>query len=352
MQCSALETITVPGTVTEIPENFARNCHALCMVELGGSIQKIGDFAFDMCTSLKKIDLGNKLEVIGQDVFDALKSVILPDTLKHIGKRAFSGCALRSINIPSGIETMADEIFLNCKSLKYNVSKGGAYLGNKNNPYMVLVTVDNPDVKNLVIHDDTQFVLDGLFNEACITSLSIGKNVKYISSSGLGMQTSVTEIHVSPQNENYHFVDNCLVETKTKTLVRALDGFVIPDDGSVTVIGYYAGSRLENLIELVIPDSIVEVGDNAFAFCSNLQTVLIGSGVRKLGADVFYGCGYDTKVYYRGSEADWEKIDGLKAALFGGNGTLLKMPRYYYHETKPTEPGNYWHYVDGKPTLW
>jgi hypothetical protein len=25
---------------------------------------------------------------------------------------------------------------------------------------------------------------------------------------------------------------------------------------------------------------------------------------------------------------------------------------YYYSETEPSEPGNYWHYVDGEATPW
>ena len=25
---------------------------------------------------------------------------------------------------------------------------------------------------------------------------------------------------------------------------------------------------------------------------------------------------------------------------------------YFYSETAPTEEGNFWHYVDGKPTPW
>ena len=25
---------------------------------------------------------------------------------------------------------------------------------------------------------------------------------------------------------------------------------------------------------------------------------------------------------------------------------------YFYSEIEPTESGNYWHYVDGEPTIW
>ena len=31
---------------------------------------------------------------------------------------------------------------------------------------------------------------------------------------------------------------------------------------------------------------------------------------------------------------------------------MLKATVYFYSEEKPTEPGNYWRYVDGVPTPW
>ena len=36
----------------------------------------------------------------------------------------------------------------------------------------------------------------------------------------------------------------------------------------------------------------------------------------------------------------------------GGNSVLLSKTIYFYSEEQPTEPGNYWHYVDGIPTPW
>lgn len=46
------------------------------------------------------------------------------------------------------------------------------------------------------------------------------------------------------------------------------------------------------------------------------------------------------EVYYKGTETDYY------------NSELTDAVRYYYSETRPTDAGNYWRYVDGTATKW
>lgn len=65
-------------------------------------------------------------------------------------------------------------------------------------------------------------------------------------------------------------------------------------------------------------------------------------------SSVFEQCDSLTNVYYAGDESDWEMID---ISTFYNN-SLTNATRFYYSDTEPTESGNYWHYVDGIPTVW
>jgi len=53
------------------------------------------------------------------------------------------------------------------------------------------------------------------------------------------------------------------------------------------------------------------------------------------------------EVFYAGSAADWSSI-----TVGEDNYQLTSATRYFYSEEEPTESGNYWHYVDGVPTVW
>ena len=46
-----------------------------------------------------------------------LTSVILPNSLRTIGKFAFSCCSLSSVTIPNGITTIANGVFYECPNL-------------------------------------------------------------------------------------------------------------------------------------------------------------------------------------------------------------------------------------------
>lgn len=101
---------------------------------------------------------------------------------------------------------------------------------------------------------------------------------------------------------------------------------VIWDEGSTQIDGLLWGSSVENII---IPKSMVIIESNVFNNCKQLSA-----------------------VYYMGTASDWDLRYRNGAISYIGNDYLKNATRYYYSETQPTEQGNYWHYVDGVPTIW
>lgn len=102
-----------------------------------------------------------------------------------------------------------------------------------------------------------------------------------------------------------------------------------------------------SLTSIAIPDSVTSIGNQAFLYCTSLTSVTIGNGVKSIGTNAFRGCTALEKVYYKGTAADWGKI-----SINSNNTYLTDAKWYYYSESKPMGSGNYWHYVDGKPTVW
>ena len=316
---------------------------------------------------MESFDFGNVLETMGDGAFGSctgLQEARLPDTLKTLGANAFSGCtALRQLRIPSGLETVGETITRDCKALEYNIYEGMQYLGDEENPYLLFMGRADEARKDVRVHEDTRFVWPNItFVELEIESLYWGKSVEsywfnaFKLIGDLQYDYVLSSIEVSPENPKYHSQNNCLIETDTKILLHGCKTSVIPADGSVTEIYMHAFNGVEELTQLIIPDAVEVIGGNAFVECAALEWLVIGSGVEFIDNDILIQANPDIVIFYMGTAEEWEqiKIVGYNyfTGMFGDNIELKNAPRYYYSETEPTEPGNYWHYVDGIPTPW
>ena len=68
----------------------------------------------------------------------------------------------------------------------------------------------------------------------------------------------------------------------------SLSSIVIPD--SVTDIGNDAFSHCSSLSSIVIPDSVTDIGNDAFSHCSSLSNIVIPDSVTSIGDYAFSGC--------------------------------------------------------------
>lgn len=141
-------------------------------------------------------------------------------------------------------------------------------------------------ISSITIPDSITIIDENAFNGCTsLTSVSIPNSVTIIKIGAFSGCTSLTAITVDNDNKVYHSMNNCLIETATKTLIRGCKTSLIPSDGSVTSIG--AGAFRGCLFTSVtIPNNIASIGSLAFDACPSL-----------------------TDVYYTGTEAEWAAIE-------------------------------------------
>jgi len=225
----------------------------------------IGNFAFGGCTSLTNIIISGEVTKIDFDAFfgcTSLKSISIPNSVKSIGQRAFSSCkSLTNMVIPNSVTSIGSSAFSGCNSLTYNIYDNCKYLGNDENPYLVLVKATNTSIQSISINPNTKFIGSSAF-EGCtrLTSIEIPNSVTSIGGSAFEGCTSLTSIEIP---NSVTSIDHFAFYRCT-----SLKSIFIPN--SVKSIGHHAFSSCKSLTSIVIPDSVTSIGDDAFEYCTSL----------------------------------------------------------------------------------
>lgn len=109
--CTNMESVTLPNSVTEIGEEAFYNCPSLRTINWGTGLKKIGDFAF--CNDNDAL----------------LESVTIPDGVEEIGWLAFCSSALTTVTLPTSIKKLSHDAFscLQQRYIKVNISDLGAF---------------------------------------------------------------------------------------------------------------------------------------------------------------------------------------------------------------------------------
>ena len=91
--CSNLQSITLPGSPTEIPAGMFKDCVSLTNMPSPSSLRKIGAAAFSGCSNMYFATLPNDITEIGEMAFFGAKGgslLLLPSAIEKIGDGAFA----------------------------------------------------------------------------------------------------------------------------------------------------------------------------------------------------------------------------------------------------------------------
>ena len=250
---SEYEVIGYKGTSAEVSIGSTYN---------GKPVTSIGDCAFRNC--------------------DWITSVIIPDSITHIGEYAFG-----------------EYEYNECPSLIYNIKDGLKYLGSRNNPYLFLAGPVNLEKETATIEDSCKIIGSFAFDGAYLTNVTIGENITSISKGafrGCSLLTSVT------MGNNIKSIGNDAFSG-----CRSLTNVDIPN--SVKSIGYTAFLGCSSLESITIPKNIIRIENRTFYGCRNLSEVVIPESVTSIGEKAFENCSKITKVNYLGTIDQWAQIE-------------------------------------------
>lgn len=279
--CKNLEKVTIPATVQMETVGFAAfcNCPKMC-VEFetgttvipeglfeGGDIQaviipdtvkEIGARAFYGCKDIKTANLPEGLEKIGQYAFgecEALEEITIPSTLKEVGGDlgpSFEGSGLKKVSFAEGITGIASSMFTGADKLT-----------------------------ELVFPETLKSIGDRAFYGCdTLTTINLPESLTSIGCLAFGDCTALTEITI-PNSVSYmgDGITGSAFEGSGVAKVTFKEGR--------TVIPQFAFSNCKKLETVILPSTIEEIGMNAFSECSSIASIELPEGIKKLGDSSF-----------------------------------------------------------------
>ena len=274
-ECST-SNFTIPKSVTYIGDSafsnsgvgnlYISDIESWCNIEFGNSsanpLHNRADLYLNgnLVTELVIPDTVKEIKNYSFSGCTSLTSITIPNSVEFIGDYAFSDCtSLTSVTITNSVTSIGNGVFSSCTNLQYNEYDNAYYLGNENNPFLVLVKAKSTDITSCTVHDNSKFIHSNAF-QAC---------------------TSLT-------------------------------GITIPN--SVTSIGGAAFYECRSLKSITIPNSVTSIDYSAFYDCTSLTSVTIGNNITSIGKWAFSGCSSLTSVTFENPDGWWYAWDSTAAS--------------------------------------
>ena len=306
--CTALKSIHLPATVTEIGLNAFIYCESLVAVtiEEGGVILKIGNTAFKG-TKLSVTNINALIKNVTEiseyayqgttSTVDEDGTLVIPEGVTTIGREAFRNAnGIKKIQFPSSLVSIETYAFDGCSNLT-----------------------------EVVIPDGVTIIESAAFNNCA----SLKKVVVPSSVVDLGYHTfagcaALEEADVAC-DIGYGMFDGC---DKLKNLTLG---------NTVTAIGDYAFNGCDSLERVVLPSSLTNVGEvpaigrEAFRDCKKLESVAFAENYNQItiGEWAFSGCINLSKVVFPSNLVNMDAVNKVNCAIgaysFAGCTSLTEL---------------------------
>ena len=303
---------------------------------LPNNVTAIGDYAFAGRAGIETITLHEGIVSVGNNAFygcGVLKVDTFPISLTTIGDYAFYGCnGLTVINLP-GVTSIGEYAFAHCGevteiTLPYamlSVIASESSIGNNAFYGCNKVTVASIPVFAIKFMPSCLTTLNIIAGEALeassivgfnkLQTLNIGATVNEISplvfvadGGENNFASSLTYIIISEENETFTTDGKCIV---TKV-------------GGKLILG-------SNVTEMIIPEYVTEIVENAFIGCNKITSVNVPASVTSINPLAFVGCtaienivvAKENTVYYSENNAILKKDNDVVTLVVGCKTTVI-----------------------------
>lgn len=387
--CANLTSIEIPDTVTYIGDYCFSGCNRLQKIKLSKKIQTINQRLLQGCSSLTEIEIPEGVKSIDYAAFSScnkLTTITLPASLTSFNGTALAGLSrltevkvadgnnsfkfengmllskdgktmymalltLTEINVPNGVVSIVGDTLSGSSATKIilpdtvSSNLSGTVFNGMNKLSTIELSSTSKNLKlvdgNLYSYDGKRFIKymgtsktftvpEGVETLVCrcitksMTTLNLPSTLKIIegwsleSMSGvnlLNIPASVTtmytysfhantKLRVAESNSTYKSIDDVLILNKagTKVIMASKNATTYNIPNTVTEIGKNAFYGCSKITSITIPDSVTTIGAGAFESCGSLTEITIPQNVTSIGSDAFVYCGKLMAINIKGEE--------------------------------------------------
>jgi len=331
----ALETVTIPPSVTKFGRDAFRGCDRLTGVFIT-DLAAWCQISFEFDNKHWNWEISNPLWYAHNLYLNGLlvRDAVIPKEVSSIGNHAFRGCSsLTSVTIPKSVTHVGPGAFASCGNLvrfvvaedsRHYKSVNGLLL-TKDGRTLVAVPGGNGEAK---IPEGTFEIGDRAF-AGCfkLTHLSIPDGVTSIGYKAFTDCSGLTSIAFPPSMAKiaHGAFSGCngLVDVYITDLAAwcrmAVDenGSPLDHDGKL----YHNGALV---VDMKIPDGVTRIGSHVFRGCSSLTSVTIPRTVESIGGGSFAKCDNLVEIRVANGNRHYKDDDGVLLTRDGR--TLVAVP--------------------------
>lgn len=294
--CSTIECITLPGTLTSIDGRAFEGCSSLKEIMIPDSVTAIGERAFLNCYALESVSLpqNEDFKTIEQFCFaycKSLRAVEIPGSVDYIRACAFAVCeSLEDIPLPKKtFELIGQQAFNGCKKLleieiNAKIIERGAFRQCKR-------------LKSITIGDCEKIL--GFAFEDCVEvrNITLPNSISYIGESIFKGCSLLENVNIPNQVE--------IIEAQSFLNCTSLNSLTIPD--SVKAIDHTAFDGTPARIEITL-DGITYIDGWVVDVDASLTEISLSADIRGICNNVFDDCRGLIKINYGGSATEWKSL--------------------------------------------